>query len=450
MGGRIFGTDGVRGLANRDLTAELAVDLSVAAAHVLGEVGAFADRRPTAVVARDPRASGEFLEAAVVAGLASAGVDVHRLGVVPTPGAAYLTAALDADLGVMISASHNAMPDNGIKFLARGGLKLDDELEDQIEQRLQEPWERPIGADVGRVGDSHSGVAAYVAHLVETVPHRLDGLKVVLDCANGAAYEVGPDTFHELGAQVVTIHAEPDGLNINDGCGSTHLQDLQAAVVEHGADAGFAFDGDADRCLAVDAAGEIVDGDQILALLALAARDAGRLAGDTVVATVMSNLGFRHAMEAAGITVVSTAVGDRYVLEAMRAGGFSLGGEQSGHVIMADHATTGDGVLTALHVAARMAATDSPLAELASIMDRLPQVLVNVPDVDKTKVESEPVLQGEIAIAESRLGDRGRVLLRPSGTEPLVRVMVEAPTADEAAQVADHLASVVRRTLGLD
>ena len=449
MGGRIFGTDGVRGLANRDLTAELAVDLSVAAAHVLGEVGAFADRRPTAVVARDPRASGEFLEAAVVAGLASAGVDVHRLGVVPTPGAAYLTAALDADLGVMISASHNAMPDNGIKFLARGGLKLDDELEDQIEQRLQEPWERPIGADVGRVGDSHSGVAAYVAHLVETVPHRLDGLKVVLDCANGAAYEVGPDTFHELGAQVVTIHAEPDGLNINDGCGSTHLQDLQAAVVEHGADAGFAFDGDADRCLAVDAAGEIVDGDQILALLALAARDAGRLAGDTVVATVMSNLGFRHAMEAAGITVVSTAVGDRYVLEAMRAGGFSLGGEQSGHVIMADHATTGDGVLTALHVAARMAATDSPLAELASIMDRLPQVLVNVPDVDKTKVESEPVLQGEIAIAESRLGDRGRVLLRPSGTEPLVRVMVEAPTADEAAQVADHLASVVRRTLGL-
>ena len=450
MGGRIFGTDGVRGLANRDLTAELAVDLSVAAAHVLGEVGAFADRRPTAVVARDPRASGEFLEAAVVAGLASAGVDVHRLGVVPTPGAAYLTAALDADLGVMISASHNAMPDNGIKFLARGGLKLDDELEDQIEQRLQEPWERPIGADVGRVGDSHSGVAAYVAHLVETVPHRLDGLKVVLDCANGAAYEVGPDTFHELGAQVVTIHAEPDGLNINDGCGSTHLQDLQAAVVEHGADAGFAFDGDADRCLAVDAAGEIVDGDQILALLALAARDAGRLAGDTVVATVMSNLGFRHAMEAAGITVVSTAVGDRYVLEAMRAGGFSLGGEQSGHVIMADHATTGDGVLTALHVAARMAATDSPLAELASIMDRLPQVLVNVPGVDKTKVESEPVLQGEIAIAESRLGDRGRVLLRPSGTEPLVRVMVEAPTADEAAQVADHLASVVRRTLGLD
>jgi len=428
----------------------MAVDLSVAAAHILGEIGAFADQRPTAVVGRDPRASGEFLEAAVVAGLASAGVDVHRLGVVPTPGTAYLTAALDADLGVMISASHNAMPDNGIKFLARGGLKLDDELEDQIEQRLAEPWQRPTGADVGRVGDSRSGVAAYVTHLVDTVPHRLDGLKVVLDCANGAAYEVGPAAFRELGAEVVTIHAEPDGLNINDGCGSTHLEDLQTAVVEHGADAGFAFDGDADRCLAADAAGTVVDGDQILALLALAARDAGRLVDDTVVATVMSNLGFRHAMEAAGITVVSTSVGDRYVLEAMRSGGFTLGGEQSGHVIMADHATTGDGVLTALHVASRMAASDSPLAELAAVMTRLPQVLVNVPDVDKAKVDSEPVLQGEVAIAASRLGDRGRVLLRPSGTEPLVRVMVEAPTHDEATQVADHLAAVVRRTLPLD
>jgi len=448
--GRIFGTDGVRGLANRDLTAEMAVDLSVAAAHILGEVGAFADQRPTAVVGRDPRASGEFLEAAVVAGLASAGVDVHRLGVVPTPGTAYLTATLDADLGVMISASHNAMPDNGIKFLARGGLKLDDELEDQIERRLEEPWQRPTGAGVGRVGDSHSGVATYISHLVATVPHRLDGLKIVLDCANGAAYEVGPAAFRELGAEVVTIHAEPDGLNINDGCGSTHLEDLQAAVVEHGADAGFAFDGDADRCLAADAAGTVVDGDQILALLALAARDAGRLVDDTVVATVMSNLGFRHAMEAAGITVVSTAVGDRYVLEAMRSGGFTLGGEQSGHVIMADHATTGDGVLTALHIAARMADSDSPLAELAGVMSRLPQVLVNVPDVDKAKVDSEPVLQGEVAIAASRLGDRGRVLLRSSGTEPLVRVMVEAPTHDEATQVAEHLAAVVRRTLPLD
>ncbi|WP_456697981.1 phosphoglucosamine mutase [Aeromicrobium sp. P5_D10] len=447
--GRIFGTDGVRGLANRDLTAELAVDLSVAAAHILGEVGAFADQRPTAVVARDPRASGEFLEAAVVAGLASAGVDVHRLGVVPTPGAAYLTSFLKADMGVMISASHNAMPDNGIKFLARGGLKLDDDLELQIENRLQEPWDRPTGAGVGRIGDSHAGVAAYTKHLIESSPRRLEGLKIVLDCANGAAHEVGPTVFEQLGADVITIHAEPDGLNINENCGSTHLDDLQKAVLDHGADAGFAFDGDADRCLAVDQTGEVVDGDHILAMLALAARDAGRLTEDTVVATVMSNLGFVHAMQSAGITVIQTAVGDRYVLEAMRTGGFNLGGEQSGHVIMGDYATTGDGVLTAVHLAARMRETGSKLSELAAVMTRLPQVLVNVPGVDKSRADTDPTLLGEVAIATARLGDSGRVLLRQSGTEPLVRVMVEAGTHEEAAGVAQHLAAVVRSTLAL-
>lgn len=446
--GRIFGTDGVRGLANRDLTAELALDLSVAAAHVLGEAGAFADSRPTAVVARDPRASGEFLEAAIVAGLASAGVDVHLLGVVPTPGAAYLTAELDADMGVMISASHNAMPDNGIKFLARGGHKLDDAVEVAIEQRLREPWDRPTGIGVGRVGDSHVGVDAYVKHLVGTVPGPLTGLKVVLDCANGAAYHVGPAAFRRLGAEVVAIHDEPDGLNINEACGSTHLDDLQAAVVRRGADAGFAFDGDADRCLAVDASGQVVDGDQILAVLALARLERGLLHADTVVATVMSNLGFVQAMEAAGITVLQTAVGDRYVLEAMRAGGFTLGGEQSGHVIMADHATTGDGVLTALHLAARMSETGRTLADLAGVMRRLPQVLVNVPDVDKSRVDADPVLQGELVAANGGLEGRGRILLRPSGTEPLVRVMVEAPTLEEATSVAEHLAGVVRRTLG--
>ena len=446
--GRIFGTDGVRGLANRDLTAELALDLSVAAAHVLGEVGAFADQRPTAVVARDPRASGEFLEAAVVAGLASAGVDVHRLGVVPTPGAAFLTAELDADMGVMISASHNAMPDNGIKFLARGGLKLADELEHAIEQRLQEPWDRPVGAAVGRLGDSHVGVSTYVRHLIEAAGTRLDGLTIVLDCANGAAFEVGPQVFGALGAEVIAIHAEPDGLNINDGCGSTHLGDLQEAVVRHGAAAGFAFDGDADRCLAVDAQGRVVDGDQILAVLALASQAAGTLTGDTVVATVMSNLGFVQAMEAAGITVVQTAVGDRYVLEAMRAGGFVLGGEQSGHVIMSRHATTGDGVLTALSLAGRMAETGRSLADLAAVMTRLPQVLVNVPDVDKARAETEPELQAEVAAATGRLAGHGRVLLRRSGMENLVRVMVEAPTAEQAGEVAEHLADVVRRTLG--
>ena len=447
--GRIFGTDGVRGLANRDLTAELALDLSVAAAHVLGEVGAFADRRPTAVVARDPRASGEFLEAAVVAGLASAGVDVHRLGVVPTPGAAFLTAELAADMGVMISASHNPMPDNGIKFLSRGGHKLDDNIEILIENRLEEPWARPTGADVGRIGDSRAGVTTYVKHLVDSVPARLDDLTVVLDCANGAAFKVGPDVFNRLGATVLAIHAEPDGHNINAGCGSTHMGDLQKAVVEHGADAGFAFDGDADRCLAVDAGGDIVDGDQILAILALAARDEGRLHDDTVVATVMSNLGFVQAMQDAGITVLQTTVGDRYVLEAMRTGSFTLGGEQSGHVIMSDYATTGDGVLTAAHLASRMAATGRPLADLAAVMTRLPQVLLNVPDVDKTRAGTDPVLQGEIAAAADRLGDTGRVLLRESGTEPLVRVMVEAPTAQLAQEVAEHLAGVVRATLAL-
>lgn len=447
--GRIFGTDGVRGLANRDLTAELAVDLSVAAAHILGEVGAFADQRPTAVVARDPRASGEFLEAAVVAGLASAGVDVHRLGVVPTPGAAFLTSFLKADMGVMISASHNAMPDNGIKFLARGGLKLDDDLELLIENRLQEPWDRPTGAGVGRIGDSHAGLGAYIKHLVASSPRRLDGLKIVLDCANGAAYDVGPRVLEQLGAIVITIHAEPDGLNINENCGSTHLGDLQLAVVEHGADAGFAFDGDADRCLAVDQTGAVVDGDHILAMLALASRDAGRLTDNTVVATVMSNLGFVHAMEKAGITVVQTAVGDRYVLEAMRTGDFNLGGEQSGHVIMGDYATTGDGVLTAVHLAARMRETGATLSELASVMTRLPQVLVNVPGVDKARAETDPTLQGAVAIAAAKLGDSGRILLRQSGTEPLVRVMVEATTHEEAAETADYLASIVRQSLAL-
>ena len=447
--GRIFGTDGVRGLANRDLTAELALDLSVAAAHVLGEAGAFADQRPTAVVARDPRASGEFLEAAVVAGLASAGVDVHRLGVIPTPGAAFLTAFLDADMGVMISASHNPMPDNGIKFLARGGHKLDDDIEILIESRLEEPWARPTGAEVGRIGDSRAGVTTYVKHLVESVPARLEGLTIVLDCANGAAFEVGPDVFSRLGATVLAIHAEPDGHNINAACGSTHMGDLQKAVVEHGADAGFAFDGDADRCLAVDAEGNVVDGDHILAILALAAQDDGRLRDDTVVATVMSNLGFVQAMNAAGITVLQTAVGDRYVLEAMRAGSFTLGGEQSGHIIMSDFATTGDGVLTAAHLAARMAVTGRPLADLATVMTRLPQVLLNVPDVDKARADTDPVLQGEVAAATARLGDTGRVLLRQSGTEPLVRVMVEAPTVELANEVAEHLAGVVRSTLAL-
>ena len=446
---RLFGTDGVRGLANGDLTAELALDLSVSAAHILAERGTFAGHRPTAVVGRDTRISGQFLEAAVVAGLASAGVDVLLLGELPTPGVAWLTAELGADLGVMLSASHNAMPDNGIKFLARGGVKLDDAIEKAIEKRLREPWDRPTGADVGRVVNHDTAVEQYAAHLVGTIEHPLSGLKVVLDCAHGAASAVGPRALRDAGAEVVAICAEPDGTNINEGCGSTHLEVLQAAVLEHGADVGFALDGDADRCLAVDRRGEVVDGDQLLAVLALSMREAGQLHEETVVATVMSNLGFVQAMKAAGIGVRQTKVGDRYVLEAMKVLGFTLGGEQSGHVIMSRYATTGDGLLTALHVLDRMVATGQELHELASVMTRLPQVLVNVPGVDKARADEDFVLAAAVADAEAELGEDGRVLLRPSGTEPLVRVMVEAPTAEQARSVADRLAGVVRDQLAL-
>ncbi len=452
--GRIFGTDGVRGLANGDLTAELALDLSVAAAHVLGDLGAFEGHRPVALVGRDPRISGQFLEAAVVAGLASAGVDVRLVGVVPTPGLAFLTDHLGADLGVMLSASHNPMPDNGIKFLSRGGVKLDDVVEAQIEKRLRETWERPTGGRVGRVEHYPAANDDYVAHLLSTLTAPADarplaGLTVVLDCAEGAAYAAGPRVLADAGAEVVAIHASPDGLNINDGCGSTHLGPLGAAVLEHGADAGFAVDGDADRCLAVDHLGDVVDGDQILAILALGMRDAGRLHTDTVVATVMSNLGFVQAMRAEGVGVRQTKVGDRYVLEAMKALGYTLGGEQSGHVIMSDFATTGDGLLTALHVLQRMAAEQTTLRDLASVMQRLPQVLVNVPGVDKARTDEDGHVAAAVAEAEAELGDGGRVLLRPSGTEPLVRVMVEAQTGAQAQDVAERLAAVVGRRLAL-
>ncbi|BDM73947.1 phosphoglucosamine mutase [Streptomyces nigrescens] len=451
--GRLFGTDGVRGVANADLTAELALGLSVAAAHVLAEAGTFEGHRPVAVVGRDPRASGEFLEAAVVAGLASAGVDVLRVGVLPTPAVAYLTGSLGADLGVMLSASHNPMPDNGIKFFARGGHKLADELEDRIEETYRahssgEPWERPTGGGVGRVTVYDEGFDNYVAHLVGVLPNRLDGLKVVIDGAHGAAARVSPEAFARAGAEVVTLGTDPDGLNINDGCGSTHLAQLRAAVVEHGADLGVAHDGDADRCLAVDREGNEVDGDQILSVLALGMREAGALRKNTVVATVMSNLGFKLAMEREGIDLVQTAVGDRYVLEEMKAHGFALGGEQSGHVIVLDHATTGDGTLTGLMLAARVAATGRTLGELAGVMERLPQVLVNVPDVDRSRVASSPELTQAVAEAERELGATGRVLLRPSGTEPLVRVMVEAADEEQARAVAGRLADAVKSALG--
>jgi len=446
---RLFGTDGVRGLANRDLTAELALDLAVAAAHVLGEVGAFAGHRPKAVVGRDPRPSGEFLEAAVVAGLASAGVDVIRVGILPTPAVAHLCVTYGADLGVMLSASHNAMPDNGIKFFGKGGHKLDDAVEDAIQTRIGEPWARPLGHDIGRVTDDVTGEDAYVAHLLSTLPNRLDGLRVVLDCANGAASVVSPRAFRDAGAEVIVLADAMDGWAINDNCGSTHPQALQAAVVEHGAHAGIAHDGDADRCLAVDANGTLVDGDQIMAVLAIAMNEAGTLVSNTLVATVMSNLGLKLALRDAGVTFVETGVGDRYVLESMKAGGYNLGGEQSGHVVMLDHATTGDGALTGMHLVARMAATGRTLADLASAVKRLPQVLINVPGVDKVGLATSTYVAVAVAQAEADLGETGRVLLRPSGTEPVIRVMVEAATAEQAQQVAEHLAGVVGTELAL-
>lgn len=452
MGGRLFGTDGVRGVANVDLTAEVAVDLAVAAAHVLGDVGAFSHdsrSRPLAIVGRDTRVSGEFLEAAVVAGLASAGVDVQVVGVIPTPGVAFLTELLDADIGVMLSASHNPMPDNGIKFFARGGVKLADELEDQIESRMGESWDRPTGSGVGRVHNGQELIQHYVDHLLSATPNRLTGIRCVVDCAHGAASNIAPGTYRRMGAEVIAIHAAPDGYNINDGVGSTHMQDLQHAVVEHRADIGIAHDGDADRCLAVDAHGRIIDGDQILAVLAVHLKEHGELAQDTLVATVMSNLGLKLAMAAEGITMIETAVGDRYVLEAMRDGGFVLGGEQSGHVVLTQHSTTGDGLLTALNLMAVMAATGSQIDELASIVTVLPQVLINVAGVDKSALDGNATVTEAIAAAETALAGQGRVLLRKSGTEQLVRVMVEAQTDAQARRLAEELSEVVRRELSL-
>ena len=450
----IFGTDGVRGLANGILTADLALTLAQATAVVLGQ-GRTAEsrkaegKRLTAVVARDPRVSGHFLTAAVSAGLASSGVDVLEAGVIPTPALAFLVADRDADFGVMISASHNPAADNGIKIFARGGVKLPDVVEQRIEAAMAGEKLRPTGAGVGRIITFADAEDRYVVHLLGSLPHPLDGIKVVLDCAHGAASGVSPETFRDAGADVTVIGADPDGWNINDGVGSTHLDNLAEAVVRLGADIGIAHDGDADRCLAVDATGKVVDGDQIMAILAVSMKERGRLTDDTLVATVMSNLGLHVAMREHGITVRQTAVGDRYVLEDMNEGGYALGGEQSGHVIMSEFATTGDGLLTGLHLVSEMARQKKSIAELASIMTVYPQVLVNVRDVDKDAVDGDEHVQAAVREVAEELGDTGRVLLRKSGTEPLVRVMVEAADAESAQAYADRLADVVRERLAL-
>jgi len=446
---RLFGTDGVRGLANRDITVETAISLAQAAAIILGEETRSRGDKPKAVIGRDPRISGEFLAAAVAAGLASSGVDVFDAGVLPTPATAFLTADLDADFGVMISASHNSAPDNGIKFFARGGHKLPDALEDRIEAAMAQPKLAPLGAGVGHVQRFADAEDRYLVHLLGSLPNKLDGLTVVLDCAHGAASAVSPEAFVDAGAKVIVIGNDPDGLNINEGYGSTHLSALQAAVLQHGADAGIAHDGDADRCLAVDHTGATVDGDQIMAVLALSAKQRGQLARNTLVATVMSNLGLKIAMKEADINLIETKVGDRYVLEEIREGGYTLGGEQSGHVIFSRYATTGDGILTGLQLLAEVARTGKSLRELTSVMKVYPQVLVNVGGVDRKRVDSDEEVQQAVRDAEAELADTGRVLLRASGTEPLVRVMVEAADEGTAQSWADRIARVVERRLAL-
>lgn len=439
---RLFGTDGVRGVANQELSPELAMALGAAAARRLARPGGA--RRRVAVVGRDPRASGEMLEAAVIAGIASEGFDTLRVGILPTPAVAYLTAAYDADFGVMISASHNPMPDNGIKIFGPGGYKLDDDTEDRIEELVhQGPGARPTGAGIGRVVDAEDALDRYLRHVGKAASTRLDALTVVVDCAHGAASVAGPLAYRAAGANVIPIHAEPDGLNINDGCGSTHMESLRAAVVSYGADLGLAHDGDADRCLAVDGHGRVIDGDAIMVVLALAMQESGELAADTLVATVMSNMGLHLAMRASGIDVRTTGVGDRYVLEELRQGNFSLGGEQSGHIVLPNFGTTGDGIVTGLRLMARMAQTGRSLAALAQPMQTLPQVLINVEVADKSTVADAPSVRDAVAQVEEELGDTGRILLRPSGTEQVVRVMVEAADEDTARQMAVRVAESV-------
>ena len=442
--GRLFGTDGVRGSANKDLTPELVFSLGKSASLVIAK--SHGKGKAKAVVGRDPRASGEMLEAALIAGLATVGVDVLKVGVLPTPAIAYLTKYYGADLGVVLSASHNVFSDNGVKFFSKDGKKLPDDVEDEIEKNLETVVPHPTGSEVGRVKEMADAYEAYLAHLLETVnTGALKGLKIAVDCANGAASEVAPDLYSRAGAQVIAIHNAPNGININDNCGSTHLESLIETVKKNSCDLGIAHDGDADRCLAIDNEGNVIDGDHILALLAHDFKQNGNLSSDTVVSTVMANLGFKIAMKSASINVIETAVGDRYVLEAMEEKNYVLGGEQSGHIIMRNHSTTGDGLLTALHLMNAVSSTKKSLKELAGIVNKFPQILINVADVDKAKIDNSELVAA-VKKAENDLGEKGRVLLRSSGTEPLIRVMVEAETMKQAQEIAQLLAGIVKKT----
>jgi phosphoglucosamine mutase len=442
--GRLFGTDGVRGSANKDLTPELVFSLGKSASLVIAK--SHGKGKAKAVVGRDPRASGEMLEAALIAGLATVGVDVLKVGVLPTPAIAYLTKYYGADLGVVLSASHNVFSDNGVKFFSKDGKKLPDDVEDEIEKNLETVVPHPTGSEVGRVKEMADAYEAYLAHLLETVnTGALKGLKIAVDCANGAASEVAPDLYSRAGAQVIAIHNAPNGININDNCGSTHLESLIETVKKNNCDLGIAHDGDADRCLAIDHEGNVIDGDHILALLAHDFKLNGNLSSDTVVSTVMANLGFKIAMKSASINVIETAVGDRYVLEAMEEKNYVLGGEQSGHIIMRNHSTTGDGLLTALHLMNAVSSTKKSLKELAGIVNKFPQILINVADVDKAKIDNAELVAA-VKKAENDLGEKGRVLLRSSGTEPLIRVMVEAETMKQAQDIAQLLAGIVKKT----
>ncbi len=440
--GSIFGTDGVRGQANVDLTPELAMDLGQALVTVLHEGG---DTRPSILVGRDPRWSGEMLESALVAGITAAGGDSVVVGVLPTPGVAHLTAHSSAAAGAIISASHNPVGDNGIKFFGAEGYKLSDEEETRLEEIVAGHSDRrPTGVRIGRRLADPSGPARYVEHLASIVDVDLSGLRIVVDGANGAASNVAPQVYRQLGADVVAIHCKPDGANINDGCGSTYPDVIRQAVLEYGADAGVSHDGDADRVIAATHQGAEVDGDVILAILARQMHHHGTLKDDTVVTTVMTNLGFKRAMTALGVEVVETAVGDRYVLEAMRERGLNLGGEQSGHLIDLDHATTGDGILTAVRLLSVVRSTGATLEELSSVMTRLPQVLVNVRGVDRSALPAADAVWDLVRTEEERLADGGRIVLRPSGTEAVVRVMVEAETEVDAQATADRIADAVR------